>query len=94
MEPTRRTEVDEENAPLLPAGTKFSWGMLIVLFVYTAVVNGTSELVWPFISRSHPNFEAQDLTDFYSIDQLILSTGIAPDEKSVGFYSGLMVKWV
>ncbi|CAE6404854.1 unnamed protein product [Rhizoctonia solani] len=72
MEPARRTEADEENALLLPIRTKFSWGMLTVLFVYTAIVNGASELVWPFIN------------------QLILSVGIAPDEKSVGFYSGLM----
>ncbi|QRW15855.1 major facilitator superfamily transporter [Rhizoctonia solani] len=73
MEQARRTDVDEENAPLLPARIKFSWRMLIVLFIYTAIVNGASELVWPFIN------------------QLIVNVGIAPDEKSVGFYSGLMV---
>ncbi|CAE6485596.1 unnamed protein product [Rhizoctonia solani] len=72
METTRRVEIDEENVPLLPSRTKFSWSIVILLSIYTAIVNGASELVWPFIN------------------QLILGAGIAPDEKSVGFYSGLI----
>ncbi|CAE6443678.1 unnamed protein product [Rhizoctonia solani] len=72
METTRHAMVGEENVPLLPTRTKFSWSILAVLTIYTAIVNGTSELVWPFLN------------------QLILDVGIAPDEKSVGFYSGLM----
>ncbi|CUA70364.1 Protein ZINC INDUCED FACILITATOR-LIKE 1 [Rhizoctonia solani] len=71
MEATRRAEAGEDT-PLLPARPRFSWGLVVVLFIYTAIVNGASELVWPFIN------------------QLILSVGIAPDEKSVGFYSGLI----
>ncbi|CAE6487362.1 unnamed protein product [Rhizoctonia solani] len=73
MEAARRAEAGEENAPLLPARTKFSWSIVVVLIIYTAIANGASELVWPFVN------------------QLILSVGIAPDAKSVGFYSGLMV---
>ncbi|KAJ1308445.1 hypothetical protein OPQ81_004149 [Rhizoctonia solani] len=72
MEATVRSETDEENAPLLPAKTRFNWTMVGALFIYTAVANGASELVWPFINP------------------LILSVGIAPDEKSVGFYSGII----
>ncbi|KAH7343997.1 major facilitator superfamily domain-containing protein [Rhizoctonia solani] len=76
VETTRRAMVGEENFPLMPTRAKFSWSILAVLTIYTAIVNGTSELVWPFLN------------------QLILDVGIAPDEKSVGFYSGLMVKLI
>ncbi|KEP55713.1 MFS transporter [Rhizoctonia solani 123E] len=72
METAMRAETRKENAPLLPARTRFSWNIVVVLFIYVAIITSASELVWPFIN------------------QLILDTGIAPDEKSVGFYSGMM----
>ncbi|CAE6431105.1 unnamed protein product [Rhizoctonia solani] len=72
MDTTRRAGTDEENVPLLPIKTKFSWSTVGALLAYISIINAAWDILFPFTNH------------------LILSTGIAPDEKSVGFYSGLM----
>ncbi|CAE7214091.1 unnamed protein product [Rhizoctonia solani] len=51
METARRAGSGGESTPLLPTKPKFSWGIVVVLFIHTAIVNGASELVSPFMSQ-------------------------------------------
>ncbi|KAF8607843.1 MFS general substrate transporter [Ceratobasidium sp. AG-I] len=65
-------DTNVETAPLLPPKPKLRWITVFVLVILVAIINGTSELIWPFINP------------------MILELGIAPDKKSIGFYTGLM----
>lgn len=44
-------DTNVEAAPLLPPKPKLRWITVFVLVILVAIINGTSELIWPFISK-------------------------------------------
>ena len=84
-------DTNVEAAPLLLPKPKLRWQTVFVLVILVAIINGTSELIWPFISKSQMHQVNMCFDLITIIDPMILELGIAPNKKSIGFYTGLMV---